>query len=447
MAQCPRCRSQQQPTNLRCDQCGTPLPGGAVPGGAGVAPGEVVLTVGRGDGCDPRMPEHARQVSGQHARVYVRGHELAIEDLGSANGTKINGRPLPKFARTPFQLTDQVYFGTYAFNTALLQPHMGSAPQAPAWQPPPAAAAQPYIGQPGAGQPRRAMGRPTFLDRAFSDEGSWMPTFLLIFGIILIALFFLPMGADGKRVMTAMSALGKSSVSGWLKLMLVMMPLSGVALIVLRASKAGKTTVGATLLVCVLPAIGIVPLVGGMAATKAIAASTWIFVFRWFFLSGTAAAMVYISSRPSDGLGRTLLGVFAPMLALSYFFPVDVGNESTILIAVAIKALERGGAPVVVAVVLNLLPLVFALGFMAFLSPQIARRNREAAQHLALLLALLPALSWLLLFLFGAIDRNEPGLMLTAVWTALFASYFHLFPVMGTTLLLLGVRSRSAAYR
>lgn len=446
MAQCPRCRSQQQPTNLRCDQCGTPLPGGAVPGGAVVGAGEVVLTVGRGDGCNPRMPDNARQVSGQQARVYVRGNELAIEDLGSANGTKINDRPLPKFARTPFQLTDQVHFGTYVFNTALLQPHMGGAAPAPAWQAPPAVAAQPYIGQQGQGQQPRAVGRPTFLDRAFSDEGSWMPTFLMIFGIILIALFFLPMGADGKKVMTAMSALGKSSVSGWLKLMLVMMPLTGVALIVLRASKAGKTVVGTTLLVCVLPAIGIVPLVGGMAATKAIAASTWIFVFRWFFLSGTAAAMVYISSRPSDALGRTLLGVFAPMLALSYFFPVDVGNESTILIAVAIKALEHGGAPVVVAVVLNLLPLVFALGFMAFLSPQLARRNRETAQHLALMLALLPALSWLLLFLFGAIESNQPGLMLTAVWTALFASYFHLFPVMGTTLLLLGVRGRSAAH-
>jgi predicted component of type VI protein secretion system len=43
-------------------------------------------------------------VSRQHLQVTVQGNQVSIMDMGSANGTKINGQPLP--ANSPMMLTD-----------------------------------------------------------------------------------------------------------------------------------------------------------------------------------------------------------------------------------------------------------------------------------------------------------------------------------------------------
>lgn len=50
------------------------------------------LTIGRGDGADIQLANP--RVSRRHARVYERGGQTYVEDLGSRNGTFLDGKPL-----------------------------------------------------------------------------------------------------------------------------------------------------------------------------------------------------------------------------------------------------------------------------------------------------------------------------------------------------------------
>lgn len=50
------------------------------------------LIVGRAPGADIVIP--AEYVSSRHARFFPMGSSLMVEDLGSTNGTKLNGRPI-----------------------------------------------------------------------------------------------------------------------------------------------------------------------------------------------------------------------------------------------------------------------------------------------------------------------------------------------------------------
>lgn len=59
--------------------------------------------LGRGVNCDVRFdPRRAMRVSSSHAEVVVNGDQAWIRDLGSRNGTWINGRPI----REPTRLLD-----------------------------------------------------------------------------------------------------------------------------------------------------------------------------------------------------------------------------------------------------------------------------------------------------------------------------------------------------
>ncbi|MEA3459811.1 MAG: FHA domain-containing protein [Chloroflexota bacterium] len=49
-----------------------------------------VLTIGRDEDCDIVLP--GRQVSRRHAQIHYQGGRYALEDLGSKNGTFVNGR-------------------------------------------------------------------------------------------------------------------------------------------------------------------------------------------------------------------------------------------------------------------------------------------------------------------------------------------------------------------
>lgn len=66
------------------------------------------ITVGRGGGCGIVLPEDGF-VSTVHARLFRRGDDLFVEDLGSRNGTFLNGDRLA----TPTRLRrgDRVQFG------------------------------------------------------------------------------------------------------------------------------------------------------------------------------------------------------------------------------------------------------------------------------------------------------------------------------------------------
>lgn len=60
------------------------------------------LTIGRDEECDIHLPD--RQVSRRHARISWTGDHYAIEDLGSKNGTHINGQEVQP--NTPYALQD-----------------------------------------------------------------------------------------------------------------------------------------------------------------------------------------------------------------------------------------------------------------------------------------------------------------------------------------------------
>jgi pSer/pThr/pTyr-binding forkhead associated (FHA) protein len=55
---------------------------------------EAVITLGRDKGCQVVLAQQA--VSRNHARISQEGNLFFLEDLGSAYGTQINGKPLPK---------------------------------------------------------------------------------------------------------------------------------------------------------------------------------------------------------------------------------------------------------------------------------------------------------------------------------------------------------------
>ena len=55
-------------------------------------PKELPVIVGRAPGAD--IVIGAGYVSGRHARFQLMGQNLFVEDLGSKNGTAVNGRPV-----------------------------------------------------------------------------------------------------------------------------------------------------------------------------------------------------------------------------------------------------------------------------------------------------------------------------------------------------------------
>jgi hypothetical protein len=66
------------------------------------------LTVGRGGGCGVVLPDDTF-VSTVHARLFRRGSDLFVEDLGSRNGTFVNGKPVQ--SPTRIRRGDRVQFG------------------------------------------------------------------------------------------------------------------------------------------------------------------------------------------------------------------------------------------------------------------------------------------------------------------------------------------------
>lgn len=129
---CPVCSSMAPADEGFCPECGLMLSGpvGAAPTVSALpklvdASGREFLlrggesTVGR-EGADVALPD--KTVSRRHARFLVSvGRSVTLEDLGSTNGTKVNGQPLP--AGSPRALSDGelVTFGSVKLTVVIPQ--------------------------------------------------------------------------------------------------------------------------------------------------------------------------------------------------------------------------------------------------------------------------------------------------------------------------------------
>jgi pSer/pThr/pTyr-binding forkhead associated (FHA) protein len=67
--------------------------------------------IGRGDDCDLCL--HDPAISRHHCLIRMRGHETAISDLGSSNGTFINGHRL--LSQTKLNTGDTVNLGPFRY--------------------------------------------------------------------------------------------------------------------------------------------------------------------------------------------------------------------------------------------------------------------------------------------------------------------------------------------
>jgi pSer/pThr/pTyr-binding forkhead associated (FHA) protein len=89
--------------------------------------------IGRGDDCDLAL--HDPEVSRHHCLIRVRGYETAITDLGSSNGTFINGHRL--LSQAKLNTGDEIVVGPFRYIVDLgddpefhLPEIMGNDPQA-----------------------------------------------------------------------------------------------------------------------------------------------------------------------------------------------------------------------------------------------------------------------------------------------------------------------------
>lgn len=69
-----------------------------------------VLTIGRLEGCDLCLPEQ-RNVSGRHCRISMQAGQLAIVDLGSTNGTYVDGQRLTANQAVGLRSGSVIYLG------------------------------------------------------------------------------------------------------------------------------------------------------------------------------------------------------------------------------------------------------------------------------------------------------------------------------------------------
>lgn len=69
------------------------------------------LVIGRSQEADIFLSD--RRVSSRHARIYLKEDHFFLEDLGSTNGTFVNGLPI----KTPYRLEigDKITIGPYVF--------------------------------------------------------------------------------------------------------------------------------------------------------------------------------------------------------------------------------------------------------------------------------------------------------------------------------------------
>jgi len=139
---CSRCGARLEAGSKFCDMCGAPAaspapaihaPGTAIPGYLVVQgthatlrfpPGKIEIIVGRADEASGTCPDvdlsgyggDEGGVSRQHARIFVQGSQILIEDLHSTNRTYVNQQRLMPGQPHPLRHGDQVRCGQVRLN-------------------------------------------------------------------------------------------------------------------------------------------------------------------------------------------------------------------------------------------------------------------------------------------------------------------------------------------
>ena len=142
MSKCSSCGAVNLPENQFCDQCGSALPIDTHPyamRSTASSPSvhnpptasntaTLEIRIGRDPANHVRISLDNSQVSSFHARVLIAPTGLQIEDLGSTNGTYVNG--VRTQSAVPFKIHDEIRFGSFIWRTADLAPYLetGQAP-------------------------------------------------------------------------------------------------------------------------------------------------------------------------------------------------------------------------------------------------------------------------------------------------------------------------------
>lgn len=77
------------------------------------------MIVGRAKHCELML--RSSEASGEHAILYFEGSRWILKDLGSRNGTKVNGQRIRATERRPLSLGDQIVFGSEVEVWALIE--------------------------------------------------------------------------------------------------------------------------------------------------------------------------------------------------------------------------------------------------------------------------------------------------------------------------------------
>lgn len=121
---CPICGQSNPPGEVYCVECGfllssstpeAPEAGVAYPKLRDTSGREFLLKagenlIGRDPACDVLLNDGT--VSRRHARIIVEENHASLEDLGSTNGTILNGAPLAPHTSVPLTHQAQVQFGS-----------------------------------------------------------------------------------------------------------------------------------------------------------------------------------------------------------------------------------------------------------------------------------------------------------------------------------------------
>lgn len=120
---CPVCQAVNEPSALYCVDCGYELSGGAVEGFeqpaelemslVGTGGYQIALKLGANSigrvGTDVVVPDPS--VSRNHAEIYIDDTQILLTDLGSTNGTKLNGKRIAANTAVPLYHMDKLKIG------------------------------------------------------------------------------------------------------------------------------------------------------------------------------------------------------------------------------------------------------------------------------------------------------------------------------------------------